>query len=231
VRRPNRIIEIFSMSVLDMFASALGAFILISIILFPYYDQHVKLEALKKQDKAADQKLEQSTKVLNQKQDQDRQQKSEISKGPDFQTALVACRQTMAACQAAVTAVFLVIGIEWDAPCDVDLYVSDPAGHKFSFSSTTFSESKAALSVDMQFGPGVEVWQTPEAKPGSYTMYSQLAHCSGGSAVQAIPVRSWMLDRSHGLRALPPRNLTQGSKTSAETKLFVTADGLVQISE
>ena len=33
----NREINIFSMSALDLFASALGAFILISIALFPYF--------------------------------------------------------------------------------------------------------------------------------------------------------------------------------------------------
>ena len=41
MRRPNRNIEIFSMSVLDMFASALGAFIIVSVILFPYFNKDV----------------------------------------------------------------------------------------------------------------------------------------------------------------------------------------------
>jgi len=40
MRRPSRNIEIFSMSVLDMFASALGAFIMVAIILFPYYQKN-----------------------------------------------------------------------------------------------------------------------------------------------------------------------------------------------
>lgn len=37
MRRPNREINIFSMSALDLFASALGAFVLLTIILLPYY--------------------------------------------------------------------------------------------------------------------------------------------------------------------------------------------------
>lgn len=37
MRRTSREINIFSMSALDLFASAMGAFILIAIILFPYY--------------------------------------------------------------------------------------------------------------------------------------------------------------------------------------------------
>ena len=37
MRRRNREINIFSMSALDLFASALGAFILIAVIALPYY--------------------------------------------------------------------------------------------------------------------------------------------------------------------------------------------------
>ena len=37
MKRRNREISIFSMSALDLFASALGAFILISIVMFPYF--------------------------------------------------------------------------------------------------------------------------------------------------------------------------------------------------
>ncbi len=44
MRRPNRNIEIFSMSVLDLFASALGGFILIAVILFPNYRKTAMLE-------------------------------------------------------------------------------------------------------------------------------------------------------------------------------------------
>ena len=37
MKRRNREINIFSMSALDLFASALGAFILIAIVMFPYF--------------------------------------------------------------------------------------------------------------------------------------------------------------------------------------------------
>src|ERR1700757_5199208 len=105
------------MSVLDMFASALGAFILISIILFPKYNQYQKLEAAKKEIKSTEEKLARSTEDLKKKQQESKRQQEEINLGADFQTALQACRQTMAACQAAITKVFLVVGIEWDEPC------------------------------------------------------------------------------------------------------------------
>ena len=37
MKRRHREINIFSMSALDLFASALGAFILIAVVLFPYF--------------------------------------------------------------------------------------------------------------------------------------------------------------------------------------------------
>lgn len=37
MRRPSRQLNIFSMSAIDLFASAMGAFVIIAVILFPYY--------------------------------------------------------------------------------------------------------------------------------------------------------------------------------------------------
>jgi hypothetical protein len=232
VRRPSRIIEIFSMSVLDMFASALGAFILISIILFPKYNQYQKLEAAKREIKSTEDKLAKSTADLKKKEQESKQQQEEINLGANFQTALQACKQTMAACQAAVTSVFLVIGIEWDDPCDIDLYVTDPDGREFNYrpDKRTQNGSKAQLSIDMRFGPGVEVWQNPEAKVGAYKIKYRRASCAGSASLD-VPVRGWILDRSAGLRALSKVALTNGAPEKQIATVFVSRDGLISIQE
>ncbi len=49
MKRPNRTLEIFSISALDLFASALGAFILVAVILFPYYLKNFEVVADNKQ--------------------------------------------------------------------------------------------------------------------------------------------------------------------------------------
>ena len=49
MRRLSRDFEIFSVSALDLFASALGAFILIAIIIFPYYSNRAEVEAQREQ--------------------------------------------------------------------------------------------------------------------------------------------------------------------------------------
>ncbi len=52
LRRQNRNIEIFSISALDLFASAMGAFILVAVILFPYYLKRQEVEAENQQIKS-----------------------------------------------------------------------------------------------------------------------------------------------------------------------------------
>jgi hypothetical protein len=43
MRRPNRNIEIFSLSAIDLFACALGAFVILTILLFPFYQRTLPL--------------------------------------------------------------------------------------------------------------------------------------------------------------------------------------------
>lgn len=64
MRRRNRDINIFSISALDLFASAMGVFVLLTIILFPYYmKQHTvvqQMQRLKQELQTAQQKLRQA---------------------------------------------------------------------------------------------------------------------------------------------------------------------------
>ncbi len=45
MKRPDRTLNIFSLSALDLFASAMGTFVLIAILLFPYYQKNSKILA------------------------------------------------------------------------------------------------------------------------------------------------------------------------------------------
>ena len=61
MRRPSRQLNIFSMSSLDLFAAAMGAFVIIAVILFPYYlknDDAIRGERTAKNElKAAQKKI------------------------------------------------------------------------------------------------------------------------------------------------------------------------------
>ena len=58
MKKSNREINIFSMSTLDLFASAMGAFILITLVLFPYVLNTVDSEEGDSEDREAEVKAE-----------------------------------------------------------------------------------------------------------------------------------------------------------------------------
>lgn len=233
MRRPSRNIEIFSMSVLDMFGSALGAFILISVILFPFYNQSGQVGQQK-------QKLDEATADLNQTQEQIRRQQ-ETSNGLrkasaqaiQVKTQIEECNKSMSLCRIAQAKPFLVVAIEWKERCDVDLYVKDPHGNQFFYgranrSGQEFAATQAQLSVDMRDGPGTEIWVNPGAEPGNYEVSYRLA----GSTANASPrplVTGYVIDRDGGLRPLPPKTLGAISTVAVAT-LRVAADGSVAIA-
>lgn len=148
MRRPNRNIEIFSMSVLDLFAAALGAFILISVILFPNYMKQKKVEL----------QLEAAKQTIN-----------------ECKSATSVKDKTLAVCAASPETTFLVVSIEWSIPgnIDIDLHVTDPKGNEFFWAKNNrthsdYPSTDAQLSYDNTRGPGVELWQQPKAEPGVY---------------------------------------------------------------
>lgn len=231
MRRPDRNIEIFSMSVLDMFASALGAFIMCAIILFPYYqetkafEQNIEKtkEAIKKSEldlKAAQSRVKENEETQLRLQQQLRSAQTSTAE-------LDQCRSDAIACRAALSKTFLVISIEWAERCDVDLYVKDPRGNEYYYSSKSFPGSDAELSYDMTDGPGVEIWQVATATPGRYEIsYNPLG---GGGGERQTSIKGIVIDRS-GRRELPVRNVNCGSGKAPVAVVNVSSSGAVSIS-
>ncbi|MHA1538205.1 MAG: hypothetical protein ACTSUD_11670 [Alphaproteobacteria bacterium] len=58
MRKKDRTLNVFSVSALDLFASAMGTFILIAIVLFPYYLKEETAQAQLKQNAAKIEKIE-----------------------------------------------------------------------------------------------------------------------------------------------------------------------------
>lgn len=203
MRRPNRNIEIFSMSVLDLFAACLGAFILISVILFPNYQ---------KREQAA-KESEQSLRVC--------------------QSERETAQKAVGSCEAALASTFIVVAIEWSASgtYDVDLHVRDPAGHVFSWaknnrSRTDFPATAAQLSYDNTRGPGVELWQHPKADPGTYEIsYHYYRAPAPGSAVD---VKGNVFYRN-GRVELPPVSLTEVHTARRVASIIVGESGTVEV--
>jgi hypothetical protein len=233
MRRPSRNIEIFSMSVLDMFASALGAFIMIAIILFPYYQKNrpikEKLDAavaeLKRTQEDVDKTKAQAEKIEQQNDDT----KAEIQKVQLAQVELNRCKQDVAACLIELGSTFLLIKIAWNDRADVDLHVKDPQGNEFFFAKSNrngqaFPGSQGRLSTDTAIGPGIEVWQIPTAAPGTY----QIEYVMESSQSTAVTVHGLFFDRS-GKKPLPDKVIGSGQNRVPAGTIEVAIDGRVSL--
>jgi hypothetical protein len=226
MRRPSRIIEIFSMSVLDLFASALAAFIMITVILFPYFNKHQQLEMAKKAVIDKDEKIKGTSEAIAQIDQKLEKAADELKKSETFAIQLKQCESAQSACRAALTQTFLVVGVEWEGRCDVDLYITDPAAREFSYRQKTIASSGAELSLDMMDGPGIEIWTEPSAAVGDYIIRYNIASCKGGRAV----VRGWVVDRSDSVRQLPQQTMqaTDSMRTIAVVRVTTNGEALLQ---
>lgn len=161
MKRKNREINIFSMSALDLFASAMGAFLLIAVMALPYYlktDQGLmgqiqelekKLEAIQEAMKKVQTQLQSSQQENQKLKEQAKKMQKELSK------------------------TFCVIKLDWDSNYkqDVDLHIYDPDGNEFYYSKRTARGSSASLTIDSKnVKRGAEIWIDKELKQGIYTI-------------------------------------------------------------
>ena len=107
MRSRSREFNVFGMSALDLFASALGAFILIAVVLMPYFlrvDRQVVEQITSERDQAqaelsaTRQRLERAEGALQQTKDELQQAKDELQQAKD---ELQQCQQREAACEQA----------------------------------------------------------------------------------------------------------------------------------
>ena len=109
MRLRSKEINVFNMSALDLFASALGAFILITLVLFPYFpntgDSQERVDEVKAQLAQANADLEETSAELEQASSELEQTSAEIEQlraqlKPGLEQELQALREQLNACQA-----------------------------------------------------------------------------------------------------------------------------------
>jgi hypothetical protein len=239
MKRPHRNIEIFSMSVLDMFASALGAFLICSVILFPFYKRGLneRLAAtsaeLSKLRTEITEKHERATEIerqIGQQREMLEKERQAVAEGNQ-------CRQGLNRCQAELAKTFLVVQIEWKEQVPVDLHVTDPHGNEFYWAMTNRSGhdfrdgTRAWLSFTSNGGPngGVQAWLDPEAIPGQY----KIEYVTTKDPSQDAVVSGWVYDR-YGSKTLAEQTFHKGSLRGAEIRIAaatieIAADGAVSV--
>ena len=260
----SREVNVFSMSALDLFASALGAFILISIVLMPYFLRldHEKVAELKEAlDQAQDElqeernttaelrrRLEEAQGDLEQCRQQEAacqedlgQAQAELAETREdldqAQSELRQCQANLDVCAEKLSKTFLAIVIQWSTRIhDVDLHVIDPAGKRFYYKAPTIPGRPGELSVDTRRGPGVEIWEVPEAPVGKYQVLYNFYSNEAGRDVNRAPaiVKGGVYHRD-GHHRLDRRTLTRVGSDNANAVLVATVtvkdDGNVSFSD
>lgn len=230
MRRPNRHIEIFSMSALDLFASALGAFILITTILWPAYRKATQDDLKRERERMeiAKAELAKTRQETNEVAKQVKRQQSDLNILRRTESEFKACRENNHQCLVQLARNFLMVRIEWTQAVDVNLSVTDPNYRVFSWDKSNrkqiYPETKARLSIDATRGPGIEVWLDPEARPGKYVVKYTVPRKTG----MEIAVRGTLVDRT-GARPLATVSISPIELGAKPFTIEIKPDGSTEV--
>lgn len=191
MRRRSKELNIFSMSALDLFASAMGAFILITLILMPYYlnqsDAPTPDDGFGPQD----------CPIIEVPQ-------CPVCPTPDPVEAPQCPPITN---QIQIADNLLVFVMFWDSESDIDLYVRTPDG-EFSYQQDLISGAPGELTKDDTNGGigTVEVWISQQPTAGDYEI-------AFDNYTADFPVQVWgSLYKPTGEVVIAPFNLSGSSE-------------------
>lgn len=228
IRRRKEELTVFSIATLDVFASAMGVFMLISVVLFPYYMKNAdaiaardtaRAQAAAAQRANAEAQSAAAAAIVAAQAAQDLAQKS------SQEAAEMESRARAAESQLRQT--FLLILINWSTIDDVDLHVRDPTGAWFSWDRPRIQGRPGELSEDVLRGPGNEVWQVESATPGVYFV---CAHRFSYRTTGPVRVRGSVYHQD-GRLALNEVQLAMGesSRTLPLAAIHVDDEGKVRL--
>jgi hypothetical protein len=229
----NREISIFNISMLDVISGALGAVLIIMIVLLPYYkkesidfvqeiqEMQQQLETSRQEAIEAQQQVEEAQQQAEQAEQQARQAQTQAEEN----------RQRAMRAEQKLSKTFLVVYIRWaTVGPDVDLFVKDPSGAEFYFDKRTISGRPGEFSEDSKLGPGNEVWEIRDAPPGEYHIsvwvYPENVN---GKAPTILPTVEGKVFFRDGTKTLPQVKLTGIKEKKHMAIIIVKSDGSVQV--
>lgn len=235
MRRPHREIEIFSMSVLDMFASALGAFIMVAIILFPFYKQDIDAQLTASNDAVASKRgeLRSVEESVTSAERRNASQKILVERVQEQRRQNQRCRSELAVCISSLADTFLIVVMQWEDNVDLDLYVTvresggatrEFAWNKSNQSGELYPGTEAQLSFDVGSGPGIEIWLDPSAKPAEY----KIEYFRRRRVGNPVTASGYYIDRT-GRRPLPSKTMTDATRRVTAATLVLAADGKITL--
>ena len=254
MKKSNREINVFSVSALDLFASALGAFIVMSMIFMVFFtmtsqgadqveDLQSALDLCEDTRAEAEAALAQCESQLGQSVDasalaqcqsdlaaaesRNGELQSELAAAEARAEAAGAAAEELESCRRALKKTFVLVLASWSTNIDdVDLHVVDPRGNEFYFSDRRHSGSDAVFEEDNTDGPGNEIWLHPNAEPGRYRVCYKLYSDYSGSPLPNV--RGSVLWQE-GKIEIPNVRLTSDSEVRLAAEFEVDDDGIVSL--
>lgn len=223
MKRLNRDINIFSMSALDLFASAMGTFILLVVVLFPYYLKNAEIIEKMSVLRQELEKTQQQRTQLQQNLQKCQAQKSKQSEITTLKRDLKNCHQKL-------RQTFLAVVMKWETKRqDIDLHIIDPDNNEFYYKKhnrhrSHFPNVNAELSVDTITGPGIEIWENQRIKQGLYNVYAKLYARKGNSKNPVVRTTIYYRD---GSKKLPNITLHETNKKKLIATIEINAEGEV----
>ncbi|MDE2692434.1 MAG: hypothetical protein OXI49_18225 [Acidobacteriota bacterium] len=245
MKKSSREVNVFSVSALDLFASALGAFILMALIFMVFFsiaaespaeavvpaseleDCRAELASVTERNDVLEAQLAGTvdTAALERCQQRVETVRGRLAQCQDELGAardeLGGLNEDLADCRSALAQTFVLVIASWASREDVDLHVVDPAGREFYFSQREHRGSDGKLEEDNTRGPGNEVWLHPSAEAGRYRICYKLY--SG----QSSTVRGSVLWQE-GRIEIPNIRLERDDQVKLALELDLDEDGRVR---
>ena len=205
MRTQSREVSIFSVSALDIFASALGAFIVISMIFMVFFtltsrdtgeDLRPALEQCEVGRTELAQQLRQCQSAVDDSVDASALEQCEVNLA-DARQGADRAGGALGECEGELRKTYVVVLTRWNKESDVDLHVVDPAGNEYYYERRTHAGSDAELDLDVTNGPGNEVWYHPRSGSGRYRICYKLYQDRDGGA--PVTVHGRVLGKEGGV--------------------------------
>lgn len=214
MRARNRDISIFNLSMLDVISGAMAAFLIIMVVLLPYYrKEHIDYQAI----------IDDLTRQLADADSAAAEVRRQLAE-TEARLRNAEARNAELARQLAKT--FLVLYVRWNSLDDVDLHVTDPSGARFYFERKTIVGRPGVLSEDTLVGPGNEVWEVRDAPPGDYRIEVQLFEVKDPRGTAVVQGRVFHRDGSNAFREV---RLTREKELAEVAVISIAADGNVTV--
>ena len=213
IRKRLKEINIFSMSVVDLFACALGAFILIALILFPYYLKSDPVPCPICPDPTPCPICEPPTPC------------------PICEDCPPPCPEVPECPVCPPESVekkdYLLVLMSWEPEDDVDMYVKDPTGAVYSYQNIEYPHSPAQFAEDNKVGPGNEIWiHPPEVVPGIYEVfYHYFAQRTGSVLVEQANIVT-----QENQYSIPDCRLRRQGEWQKVATINVDTEGNIQVN-